>query len=52
MRLRWFGYLKRMRNNRMPKMIMEWNAQDRRTKGKPKEQWIDEVRSMISKDFT
>ena len=33
-----------MRSKRIPKIIMEWNAEDRRRKEKPKEQWMDEVR--------
>ena len=36
-RLRWFGYLKRMRNNRISEVIMQWNVVIRWEKGKPKE---------------
>ena len=42
-----------MRINGIQEMILEWNAEFRRRKGKPREQWKDIVReSMISKNFT
>ena len=52
-RLKSFGYLERMTSNTIPKMMMEWNTEGRRRKGKPREQWIDGLRrSIISKDLT
>jgi hypothetical protein len=48
--LRRFRYLRRVRNHRIPKIILKWNTEDRGRKEKPKEQWMDGVRSMISKD--
>jgi hypothetical protein len=51
--LRWSGSLKGIRNNTVPKFIMKWNVEERREKGKAREQWIDEVRrSKINKDLT
>ena len=31
-----FGHIKRMREDRIPKMIFEWNAEGRRRRGKKK----------------
>ena len=42
--------MRRVRNHRIPKIILKWNTEDRGRKEKPKEQWMDGVRSMISKD--
>ena len=34
-------------------IILQWNAEDRKRKGKPREQWMDGVRrNMISKYLT
>ena len=42
-----------MGSARDPKIIMEWNAEGRRTEGKSSEQLMDGVRkSVISKDLT
>ena len=40
--LRWFGHLKRMGNDRIPKMT-EWKAEGTRRRDK-KNQWMDRVR--------
>ncbi|PSN35169.1 hypothetical protein C0J52_23483 [Blattella germanica] len=31
--LRWFGHIKRMREDRLPKMIFEWQPMGRRKRG-------------------
>ena len=36
-RVKCFGYLKRMGNERVPNMILEWNPKRRRRKKKPRE---------------
>ena len=46
--MRKFGHLKRMGSDRIPKM--ELNVEGRRRKEKPREQWMDEVRSMVCED--
>ena len=46
---RLFGYSRMMRNNTIPK---EWNFEGGRRKRKPREQWMNGVGSMISKNLT
>ncbi|PSN54669.1 hypothetical protein C0J52_01054 [Blattella germanica] len=33
--LRWFGYVKRMMEDRLPKKIFEWQPMGRRKRGRP-----------------
>ena len=44
-KLRGFRHVKRMGEDRIPIMILEWNAEGRRRRGKPQKKWMDEVRS-------
>ena len=46
--LRWFGHLKGVRSERIPKKIfLEWNSKGSRRKGKPIEQWMDGLRRCL-----
>jgi hypothetical protein len=47
-RLRWFGHIKRMPENRLLLKILEWEQQETRRRGRPKERWIDEVRRSMT----
>ena len=35
----WFGDVKRMRGERLPKMIMEWLPPEKRKRGRPRRSW-------------
>jgi IS5 family transposase len=35
-RLQWYGHVKRMQEERLPKLIMEWIPGERRKRGRPK----------------
>jgi hypothetical protein len=48
-RLRWFGHVKRIPENRLPLKILEWEPEGTRRKGRPKERWIDGVRRSMTK---
>jgi hypothetical protein len=43
-RLRWFGYVKRMEENRIPKKVLYMNLGTTRLRGRPRNRWQDEVR--------
>jgi hypothetical protein len=47
-RLRWFGQVKRMPGNRLPRKILEWEPERTRRRGRPKERWIDGVRRSMT----
>jgi len=42
-RLRWFGHVQRMEENRIPKRVLYMNLRTRLT-GRPRNRWQDEVR--------
>jgi hypothetical protein len=43
-RLRWFGYVQRLEENRIPKRILYMNLKTTRLKGRPRKRWQNEVR--------
>ena len=43
-RLRWFGHVQRMGENRIPKMVLYMNLGTTRLRGRPRNRWQDEVR--------
>ena len=49
LKLRWFGHIPRMGEDRIPKMILEWNAEGRRRPGKPQEKWMDGIKDERNK---
>jgi hypothetical protein len=43
-RLRWFGYVQRMEEDRIPKKVLYMNLETTRPRGRPRNTWQDEVR--------
>jgi len=43
-RLRWFGYVQRMEDNRIPKRVLYMNVGTTRLRGRPRNRWQDEMR--------
>jgi hypothetical protein len=42
-RLRWFGHVQRMEENRIPKRVLYMNLGRTRLRGRPRNRWQDEV---------
>jgi len=43
-RLRWFGHVERMEENRIPKKVLYMNLETTRLRGRPRNGWQDEMR--------
>ncbi|PSN45506.1 hypothetical protein C0J52_27574 [Blattella germanica] len=41
--LRWFGHVKRMMEDRLPKKIIEWQQMGSRTRGRPNITWTEGI---------
>ena len=46
-RLQWYGHVKRMQEQRLPKLIMEWIPIERKKKGRPKKPWVEGVQEAM-----
>jgi len=42
--LHWFGHVRRMEDNRIPKRVLYMNVGTTRLRGRPRNRWQDEVR--------
>ena len=47
-RLQWYGHVKRMPEDRIPKLIMEWTPTERRKSGCPRKTWIEGVQAAMA----
>jgi hypothetical protein len=43
-RLRWFGHVQRMEENRIPKRALYMNLETARLRGRPRNRWQNEVK--------
>ena len=48
-KLRQFGHVTRMGEDRIPKIILEWDAEGRRRREKPQEKWMDGIRRSMNR---
>jgi hypothetical protein len=46
--LQWNGHVKRMPEERIPKLIMEWIPLERRKRGCPRKTWIEGVQAAMT----
>jgi len=42
-RLQWYGYVRRMPEERIPKLIMEWIPRERRKRGRARKTWMEQA---------
>lgn len=47
MKLRWFDHVSRMEEGRLGKEILNWEAEGRRRSGRPRKEWMADVRVSI-----
>jgi hypothetical protein len=47
-RLQWYGHVKRMPEERMPKLILEWVSEERRKRGRPRKTWMEGVHAAMA----
>jgi hypothetical protein len=47
-RLQWYGHVKRMPEERIPKLILEWVPEERRKSGRPRKTWIEGVQAAMT----
>jgi len=40
-RLQWYGHVKRMPEERIPKLILDWLPRERRERGSPRKTWME-----------
>ena len=50
-RLQWYGHVKRMPEERIPKLIMEWTSTERRKRGRPRKTWTEPASSHCKKEL-
>jgi hypothetical protein len=46
-RLQWYGHVKRMQEERLPKLIMVWITAERRKRGRSRKTWMEGVRAAM-----
>ena len=47
-RLQWYGHVKRMPEERIPKLIMDWIPRKRRKRGRPRKMWMEGVQAAMT----
>jgi len=47
-RLQWCGHVKRMPEERISKLIMDWIPQERRERGRPRKTWMEGVKAAMT----
>jgi hypothetical protein len=47
-RLQWYGHVKRMPEERIPKLILEWVPAEWRKRGRPRKTWVEIVQAAMT----
>jgi hypothetical protein len=50
-RLQWYGHVKRMPEERIPKLVMEWIPEERRKRGRPRKTWMERVQEDMTSNL-
>jgi len=50
-RLQWYGYVKRMQEEGIPKFIVDWIPRERRKRGSPRKTWMEGVQAAMTRNF-
>ena len=51
-KLRWYGHVKRMSEERRPKQLLEWFPSSKRPLGRPRMRWIQGINKSLEKRGT
>ena len=46
--LQWCGHVKRMPQDRTPKLIMDWIPREQRKRGRPRKMWMEGVQAAMT----
>jgi hypothetical protein len=46
--LQWYGHVKRIPEERIPKLIMELTPEERRKRGRPRKTWMEGVKASMT----
>jgi len=47
MQLRWYGHVKRMPDERLPRRLLYWQPNSTRPPGRPRKHWIDNIQETV-----
>jgi len=47
-RLQWYGDVKRMSEERIPKLIMDWIPRERRKRERPRKTWMEGIQAAMT----
>jgi hypothetical protein len=50
-RLQWYGHVKRMPEERIPRLILEWVPEERRKRGRPRKTWMEGVHTAMTRNL-
>ena len=48
-KLRWYGHVKRMDSERLPRKYLEWKPQGKRPVGRPRKRWLDGISEALER---
>ena len=46
--LTWYGHVQRMVEGRLPKIALKWIPKQKRARGRPKKNWIEDIRKAMN----